>query len=555
MADHDEPRGWVFDSNKDKPEDNNVEEPTSPAPADSTGAVPPQAPPSDSPSTPLPTDPPQPYQPSYDQGSSDQQSVQSIFDLAVPTAASQAPSDSESYTQGFNYGQATDEKPPTSAKKRIVIIGSVLFGLIALTFIGIYAYRSLTGSTSGSATPEAVVETALSSLENKDLLGAARQVDPNEIEPFIENYEVFTTELKENNEISNTDEPLEAFEYSVEGLETKTVMYSEDVARVELVSGVITQSVDESKLPEDAQADEYADETLNIADENEKWRNGELLPWPFSTDKFNEDDLESDNIFYVAVNRDGRWYFSALYTMAETIRISGNAAGGDYEQPEFDALARSGNGAANPEDATVNFIETLFGLNVEDFIKSTAPQRFSVAHDYLELLTKVDERNKDNEFVVAARDAVEVSDITTDQSSEGDGRTFVGVNSIAINLEYELDVDENSYDNFTFIPYKINAQAQWDGQCVTYEGLYSTYQEDATFYDDEPTPMPPYDEELGIDYQPTYRSQEEGVNEKECYQSGEIPDIGVVTIEEDGKHFVSPIDTIWHYVISTFENS
>ncbi|HMS25461.1 MAG TPA: hypothetical protein PKB15_07240 [Acidimicrobiia bacterium] len=373
-----------------------------------------------------------------------------------------------------------------SVATKIILALIVFVGITGLCTVGAFAYKAFTGKSTGASSPEGVIKNGLSALKSHDLIGLARQADPHEFEPFIENYSTFTKSLKKEGEILDEKKPLEAYDFSVEDLETKTVMYSDDVARVELLDGIITQRTDRSKLPKESREGVKRSETYDIADANDAWQDGTAGDffsfYGVDSDKFNKERLESQHVFYIAVKRDGRWYASSLYTSAEYARIAGNAYGGDYGRPSFDVNERTSDGSSTSELATKKFIESIVSLDAERFIDSTAPDRFSIVYDYKKLLLKADKRNEDQSVVKILRDAVTVTDIETQSANEGKNREFVTVKSIDLKIRYSLNVKEKEKKNYQFIPYEASINASWDGKCFQYSGTYQVYEGTAQYF-------------------------------------------------------------------------
>lgn len=394
-----------------------------------------------------------------------------------------SPSASASYPTVPDYTSAAGQEVKTKSTAKIIIIGvSSFVGIISLCIIAAFAYKSFSGNTAGSAKPEGVITNALSSLKAHDLVGVLQQADPNEVEPFIENLDTFKKELKKDDQVRNDKKPLEAYSYKVEDLKTQTVNYSDSVARVELISGKITQTIDKSKLPSSARDGKKTKEVYDISDVNKSWLKGSESYFFFDSEKFNPAKLESKHIFYIAVKRGDRWYASTLYTGAEYIRILGNAYGGDYERPSFDASKRVGIGSDTPEKATENFIKQFVGLDTEQIIKTTAPDRFSVAYDYKDLLIKADDRNAQNSYWKTAHNAVTVTDLKTTKKEEGTNRDFVAVKFINVKVNYSLDVKEEDKQNYAYVPYSAHINASWNGKCAAYSGNYQTYDETGHYF-------------------------------------------------------------------------
>lgn len=549
-----------------------------------------------------------------------------------------APANDQSYPSVPSYTTSTSApvKKSKSKSKKWMLIAIAIFSVIVLSGIGVFAFNAFSDPTVGADSPEGVITNFANAANDKDLPTMLTSVDPSEVEPLIENISTFTKAAKKDGAIKNDKKPLEAYSYKFENLKTKTVMYSDDVARVEIVSGKFIVKVDKSKLPEE-ERDNANNEVTDFAEANKSLvDNGESL-----FDNFDEDELETKNNFYIAVKRDGKWYASALYTAAEYSRIFANSYGQDIPRPSFDVADRKGIGADSGEKAVKNFLEALVSLRTKDIIEATAPDRFSIAYDYKQTLLNLQNINSDNQYVKLAKDAITITDIKTKTKPNGNNREFNEIKSVSLKIKYNIDVPKKQENLYTSFPYAADLDASWDGKCLSYSGEIKAYQvtdtQDSEYdfegeapytdstgavlenandlYDavypitssigrvyptDESTyfgtfhPLPWTDAKGGVVYDalgkaseavnekneidyginypwkdaagvevydadedvaypdPVFEKARTNVDEKTCFSNKELKDlpaIGFVTIKENNKHYVSPIDTAWFYII------
>lgn len=530
-----------------------------------------------------------------------------------------------------------------SGGKKIVLILIAILAIAAIASIAVFAFNAFSSSTGGSDTPEGVINNFADGAKDKDLPAMLSALDPNEIEPFIENLDTFTKSAKQDGAIKNEKNPLEAYNINFNNVKTETVKYSDNVARVELISGMIKVKVDKSKLPRDSSA---KSNTINIEQSNKDY----IKALKNNSEDFRVSDLESKHIFYIAVKRGDLWYASSLYTATEYARLYFNATGENIEQPTFDENERVGNGATSSNEAVKNFLGAIVGLNTEKIIDATAPERFSIGYDYKQTLLDLQKENEDNQYLKIAEDAVTITDLETTATANGKDREFNKIDSVKVKVKYNIDVLKGEENLYTYFPYSVDVKGSWDGKCYEYSGEVKNYAEvdnselndysfddeapytdaagvvynesydvykaqfpivsanghiypteDSTYFDtyhalpwtddngnvvydasgnkvatatgnyeaDDQQNYPwkdsadadvynKYGYEAYADPVYTYEKQSTNVDDKNCLSNKdlkELPDFGFVTIKENGKYYVSPIDTIWYYVIWGVKNN
>ena len=540
----------------------------------------------------------------------------------------------------------TSNTNPRKNYKKLILILIAIFGVAVLTGVSVFAYNTLTGSSSGADTPEGVLTNVSNAFADKDLTAVLSAGDPNEIEPFIENLSLFTKEAEKSGSIKNAKNPLEAYSIKFSNMKTQTYKYSDTVARVELINGEIVTKVDKSKLPKGSSAS-IKSETINIEKSNKDYI--ETLK------DFNEDfeinKLESKHIFYIAVKRGDQWYVSSLYTATEYVRMYFKSIGEDIDAPSFDEKDRVGNGAPDSNTAVKNFLDAIVGYNPSEMINATAPDRFSIGYDYKKTLLKLQKDNKDNQYLKITEDTVTITDLKTTAEPNGKEREFNKIDNVKVKLKYNIDVKKGEESDYIYFPYATNVKASWDGRCYAYSGEIKNFEEvilddnSMRTYDDDDAP---YTDAEGIVYQDTfdiynatypivskngriypdsdslyfgtyrplpwkdsegniifdaqgnkvvspsgdyeadeqenypwkdssgieiydskgsesytkpdytYVKNSDNIDDKNCYSKKDLkdlPDFGFVTIKEKSKYYVSPIDTIWYYVIWGVQNS
>lgn len=384
---------------------------------------------------------------------------------------------SDTSTYDSSYPSVPDYTSNTSAPrkkakgKKWLFIALGIFSILVLSGIGVFAFNILSNTTGGADSPEGVITNFSNAANDHDLPAMLSGVDPNEVEPLIENLTTFTSSAKKDGAIENEKKPLEAYSFQFKDLKTKTVMYSDDVARVELLSGKFIVKVDKSKLPKD-QRRNAKDEVTDFEKSSKDLINGAKD----SFDNFKPNDMETKNNFYIAIKRDGKWYASALYTAAEYSRIFANGLGQEITRPNFDASDRVGVGADSGEKAVGNFLEALVSLRTKDIIEATAPDRFSLGYDYKKTLMDLQNVNAGNQYVKLAKDAITISDIKTTAKADGKNREFNEIKSVSLKIKYNIDVPSGQESIYSSYPYAADLDAKWDGKCLSYSGEIKAYQ-------------------------------------------------------------------------------
>jgi hypothetical protein len=377
----------------------------------------------------------------------------------------------------------------------------VLIGVVVVLVLGAVAFAvvsALGGDGGGGAgTPEEAVENLAVSLESADAVGILENLDPQEVGPVVDVLEASTAKAEEL-ELFAIDDTMAGVELKVDDLELETEELHPDVVKVSITDGVV-----------DAQITQPEFGFVVAGDDEPIFDSGETVQEEVDLeDAYGEND-EGDPLdtFVIAVKRDGGWYVSPFYTLAEVIRESE-----DLGEADFDASRENVEGADSPEAAVEAFANSAADLNTEGVVAGLPPGEFGFARDYLDIIVDaigedLDETRDDNEPKLDELDLGDPEDL-------GDGRSKVPIDSVT--LDYVND--------------------DGDDVSVTVEDKCVTVDED-----DEP---------------------EETCLADGLAEDGEDPALAdllpdeqfVVAVEDDGGWYVSPMATLAEYVTYAVDN-
>ncbi len=284
-------------------------------------------------------------------------------------------------------------------------IAAVIGSLVLLGGGGFFALTAL-GDTGGAETPEAVVDGLLEAASNEDFITLAELVEPSERRTLIEPVATdVIPELIRLGVFERSPNPAK-----VEGLDIEftDVEYrieqapgAPDIIHVYFTSGEITSRFDTAELPfTDAFRDEFGDE--------------------FDTPEPNASSLENGSEPMVLVERNGRWYVSGWFTIAENLRPESTPIPTVAETPP--AL-----GSPSPEAAVENMIEEMFSLDIAGMIGRTDPEEMAALYRYAPLF--LDDAQVWTDEVLAEAEAENVtwniSNLQLDADTSGDDAKVV----------------------------------------------------------------------------------------------------------------------------------
>ncbi len=246
------------------------------------------------------------------------------------------------------------------ARSRKKVIGAVA-GVGALLAASTFAIVTVLGNESdgGAASPEAVGRQLFEALGNEDVLGAIDLLLPGERETFrqpvidlfdnLRRIEVLDSSASLDR-LGGTD-----FEFSDVEVTTEPTG-ADDIVKV-VVDGAVSTTVNGDAVPLGSL---LIDEVFD----------GERPD--MSMDQQND---EIGGTTFAAVERDGRWYLSLFYSIAENAR-------GDREVPAQGVQAK---GADSPEQAVDQLLSALEAQDVEALIASLDPTEAEALQRYAPL--------------------------------------------------------------------------------------------------------------------------------------------------------------------------
>jgi hypothetical protein len=404
-----------------------------------------------------------------------------------PPAWSPAAADGSADDGGSGDGAGGEQS--TSSKK--ILVGAVV-GVLAIGAAGVFAVTQMSGDNAGgAASPEELGEAVMESLDQEDMLGVIDLMLPGERDTFSEPAQEMISELTRLEVLSD--------EASLDGLAGFDFALEDRNVRVE------TTNVDDI-----VNITMIADATASV--------NGEELPLgELITDAIGDDvdmseltTTESGLDFEVpmtAVEKDGRWYLSAFYTIAENARVSAGLG-------DIPAEGVAPSGGDSPEGALDVMFDGIAQLDLTAIIAGLNPNEAEALQRYAPLF--IGDAQAALDEVPAT---LEVTGVEYDVEGSGSTRS-VSVEQITV----EGQIEEGG-ETFTF-------SATFDDGCITAETNGESF--DSCVLQTESDDI---DEILGeIDGLQEFRSEFEDI-------LADYDQPGVTVKEVDGEWYVSPIAT------------
>lgn len=374
--------------------------------------------------------------------------------------------------------------PPATSRSRGKAIGLGI-GALAVVAGGAFAAFALASEESGS--PEDPVRELLAALDEGDVLGALEQLEPGERDALREPMIDLVDALNDLEVLEGASlEQLEGVDLGFTDIELASEEVGEGVAHVTVEGGTASIDYDPTKLP----LGDFVTQFIDPADID-----------PAS----NEEAIDAeDDSFIATVERDGEWYVSFGYTIAEQAR---EEAGVSFEEMGNGIEAA---GADSPEGAIEEMIAAVEAQDVERMLALLPPGEMGAAQRYAGLYLDDAEEAADE----AGDFEVEIGDPELEVQGDGDRRrVLVSIPSFRL-----------SGDGMV---------AEYEDGCLRFEGEGAPVDEVCS--DDDPFAA------LGQAGFPIDALGIPAFPELSIVQ--DPPDLGVVVTEVDGKWYVSPIGT------------
>ncbi len=244
--------------------------------------------------------------------------------------------------------------------KRIAAIGAVL----AVGAAGTFAVAAIAGGNDGGgSSPTDAVEQLVAAINAEDALGAMDFVLPGERRTFKQPMIDMVTELQRLEVLSDAASlgGIEGADVEIELDDIDLDEVADDIVNVEL-EGDASIEIDGESLP---LGDFVIDEMLD--GEAPDARTDEAASFGGST---------GNDVGFTTVRKDGRWYVSLAYTIAELAR-----ADLDIDVPDLaDAIEPAG--GESPEDAADRMLDAISSLDAAGVIALLHPDEFDAVQRY-----------------------------------------------------------------------------------------------------------------------------------------------------------------------------
>jgi hypothetical protein len=400
--------------------------------------------------------------------------------------------------QTAQYPTTTATVSPTTPGRRrsSATIAAAIIGVVAIAGAGVFAVSRIAGSDDGADSPEAAGEALLAAVESEDALGVIDVLLPGERDTLRGPLTDLVSELRRI-EVLSEDADLASIGGVDIRLEDESVQVEQtnvdDIVNLR-ITGRGSASVDGEELPiGDLLLDNEAD------------------PSELTTEASEPEEFE---VPLAAVRRDGRWYVSAFYTIAEAARQESE------DVADIPAEGITAVGGDSPEDAMDNMIDGIEALDLEGIIGSLDPEEFEALQRYAPLF--IDDAQRDLDETEAA---ITIDDPEYSVSGSGDTRS-VGIDYLRVTVDIEDDPGVITLDNGCWT---VEAREDTINSCELGDDLS---QLEDLFDDPEPV-------RRVID---AFRT---------AFEDYENPGFTVKQVE--GKWFLSPIATVAEQLLAVLE--
>ena len=360
---------------------------------------------------------------------------------------------------GITEPPSAPDVPETSSK--LPWIAAMVGALVLLGGGGFFALTAF-GASGGAETPEAAVDAMFEALGNEDFITLGELLEPSERRTIVE--PTITEVLPELIRVGIFSEEIDAgnvegidFEFTDVTYRVEPLAQNPDIVHVYLTGGQVATEFNAAEFP--------------FSDLLREELGSELEDQPRETEPIEESDTP-----LTFVERDGRWYFSGLFSAAEAARLdAGERLPRTSESPA--AL-----GSATPDAAVEAMFQEISDWDLAGLIGRMDPEEMAVLYRYSPLFldeaqTTLDEAEAD---VREADISWELRDFDFEVETDGDDavvavRGFtLDVRSPDIDLTFTYGRDEisgrldaNEFDtrgSFTATTTRLTIEGVVDGE-------------------------------------------------------------------------------------------
>jgi hypothetical protein len=287
---------------------------------------------------------------------------------------------------------------PKSSRKRWVAMG----GAAALIVAGGFAVTKIAGggAKGGADSPELAVEGLIGSINNEDMIGAMDFVLPGERRVLKDPLIDMVSELTRLEVLSDTAklDKVAGFDIEITLDDVQVDEVADDISVVEM-SGSSKVKVDQGEIP----LGDFLVENVMDGDQ----------PTDKSTTEGEFGGDAGDPTRMATVQRDGRWYVSMFYSIAEAARTDA-----DLEIPDAkDAIEPIG--ADSPEGAVENLFKAIEKTDLEMMVGILNPDEAEALQRYAPMFID-DGQDALDSFISDAGVDIQISDTEFEAKVDGD---------------------------------------------------------------------------------------------------------------------------------------
>lgn len=343
-----------------------------------------------------------------------------------------SPSIAEPVLSG-DYGQTSlPAAPPAPASSKLPWFAAVAGALVLLVGGGFFALTAFAAS-GGADSPEAAADAMIEAANNEDFITIAELLEPSERRTIAE--PMITEVLPELIRLGVLDDTADAggvdgvdWEFTDVTYRVDPIAGHADMVHVFFTGGQAAAEFNSAEFPfSDAFRDRFGDE---IEDE------------PRTTE-----ELANAEVPMVFVERDGRWYMSAMFTIAENARIEAGES-----LPSMAAMPPA-LGSPSPEAAVEAMITEMVELDLAGMIGRMDPEEMAVLYRYAPLFLQEGQDGLDelSNEMSESNASWDITEFDFDVDTDGDDA------SVAIRgFRFELTADEVDL-SFTYGRDRISA--------------------------------------------------------------------------------------------------
>jgi hypothetical protein len=270
-----------------------------------------------------------------------------------------------------------------------VVVTVVAIALVPIVVLGVVLLRADRGSSVGAADPQGAVTSLASAIDNQDVLSALAAIAPEESAAATGLVKSVISKSQSQGLIVDPTNPLAGVSSKVSGLQLSVHQLHPLVARVVVTGGQLSYSFEPTRLAGALRND--------LGSLHQESGSVSVAQAQGAVDNFNrEHGNRLSGVYIMTVKRNGRWFVSPFYTIADYLREGAGLPPADYDATTKVALH---GGAASPEDVVRNSLSLSSRDLSSDILRNVSslpPDTLRVVYDYMSSIkAALDKVNKD----------------------------------------------------------------------------------------------------------------------------------------------------------------